>query len=111
MKKRPLTNKEGEVRELTADDIRAMRPAEEVLPADLLEVLHKRKVGQRGRQKEPTKVAVTLRYSPEVVKYFKETGKGWQSRMDEVLKEWVKKHPHQHGHKAKKDLSIKHSGR
>lgn len=94
MKKKPLTNKAGQVRELTPKDMRAMRSASEVLPADLLNVLPKRKVGQRGRQKIPTKVSVTLRYSPEVVNYFKEMGEGWQIRMDEALKEWIKKHPH-----------------
>lgn len=94
MKKKPLTDAEGHVRELTRQDIRSMRPASEILPADLLEVLPKRKPGQRGRQKAPTKVALTLRYSQEVVDYFKETGDGWQTRMDEALKEWIKIHPH-----------------
>ena len=94
MKKKSLTNKAGEVRELTRKDIRAMQSASKVLPDDLLDVLPKRKVGQRGQQKTPTKISVTLRYSPEVVKYFKETGEGWQTRMDEALKEWIKKHPH-----------------
>lgn len=94
MKKKPLTNKAGSVRELTKNDIRNMRSASEVLPDDLLKVLPKRKVGERGRQQTPTKVSVTLRYSPEVVKFFKATGKGWQTRMDNALKEWIKKHPH-----------------
>lgn len=94
MKKKSLTNKAGQVRELSQKDIRNLRSAKQVLPEDLVEVLPKRKVGQRGRQKNPTKILVTLRYSPEVVKYFKETGKGWQVRMDQALKEWIKKHPH-----------------
>lgn len=94
MKKKPLTNKIGRVRELTRKDIRNMRPADEILPADLLNVLPKRKIGQRGPQKSPTKISVTLRYSPEVVNYFKETGQGWQIRMDEALKEWIKAHSH-----------------
>lgn len=94
MKKKALTTESGEVRELTRENIREMRPAQEVLPSDLLNVLPKRKVGQRGLQKRPTKISVTLRYSPEVVSYFKETGEGWQIRMDEALKEWIRKHPH-----------------
>ena len=93
MKKKPLTNKDGEVRELTRKDINKMRSAREVLPADLADVLPKRKIGQRGPQKQPTKVSVTVRYSPEVVKYFKDTGTGWQTRMDDILKKWIKKHP------------------
>jgi len=93
-KSKPLTNKSGQVRELTRKDIQAMRPSSEVLPAELQKILPKRKVGERGSQKQPKKVSVTLRYSPEVVKYFKATGEGWQTRMDEALKEWIRKHPH-----------------
>lgn len=93
MKRKPLTNKEGEVRELTREDIRAMRPIHEVLPPEFVANLPKRKQGERGAQKTPTKVALTVRYSPEVIAYFKATGEGWQKRMDEALKNWIKKHP------------------
>jgi len=48
--------------------------------------------GQRGPQKRPTKVAITVRYSPEVVAYFKATGEGWQARMNEALREYVERH-------------------
>jgi len=40
----------------------------------------------RGPQKKPTKVAVSLRLTREVVERFKADGPGWQSRMDEALK-------------------------
>jgi len=53
------------------------------------EALGKRRA-RRGPQKRPAKVAVTVRYSPEVVDWFRATGDGWQTRMDEVLKEWVR---------------------
>jgi uncharacterized protein (DUF4415 family) len=53
----------------------------------------KRKQGQRGPQRSPTKQAVSIRYSPEVLDYFKSTGAGWQTRIDEALREWVAKHP------------------
>ena len=48
--------------------------------------------GQRGPQKTPTKVPVTVRYSPEVVAYFKATGEGWQTRMNDALQEYVEQH-------------------
>ncbi|HSS49112.1 MAG TPA: BrnA antitoxin family protein [Thermoanaerobaculia bacterium] len=48
-----------------------------------------RRPGQRGAGKKAKKVLLSVRYSPEVVEYFKSTGDGWQSRMDEALKEWV----------------------
>ena len=47
--------------------------------------------GQRGPQKRPPKVAVTVRYSPEVVEFFKATGEGWQTRMNEALQEYIKR--------------------
>lgn len=47
----------------------------------------------RGRPKsENRKLLVSIRYSPEVVSFFKATGEGWQSRMDSVLREYVTRH-------------------
>ncbi len=44
----------------------------------------------RGRPKsENRKQLVSVRYSPEVLAYFKSTGEGWQSRMDGVLQQYV----------------------
>jgi uncharacterized protein (DUF4415 family) len=51
-----------------------------------------RRPGQRGQGKKAKKILLSVRYSPEVVEYFKSTGKGWQTRMDEALKEWVHSH-------------------
>jgi uncharacterized protein (DUF4415 family) len=51
----------------------------------------KRKPGQRGPQQSPTKQLVSVRYSPEVLEYFKATGTGWQTRMNEALLQWVHK--------------------
>lgn len=44
----------------------------------------------RGRPKSADKkVLLSVRYSSEVVAYFKSTGDGWQARMDNVLREYV----------------------
>lgn len=44
----------------------------------------------RGRPKSDSpKQLVSVRYSQEVLAYFKSTGEGWQSRMDGVLREYV----------------------
>ncbi|MBU3694338.1 MAG: hypothetical protein FGM40_05850 [Rhodocyclaceae bacterium] len=89
--RQPLTDDDGEVRELTAADIALFRPAQEVLPpevyAGLLEM--NRRAGVRGPQKAPTKTRVSIRLSPEVVSAFKADGPGWQSRIDAVLRQWV----------------------
>lgn len=48
----------------------------------------------RGRPKSPhKKQLVSIRYSPEVLNYFKSFGVGWQARMDAALKEYVTNHP------------------
>jgi len=47
----------------------------------------------RGRPKSGrAKQLVSVRYSPEVLAYFKSTGEGWQSRMDRVLRDYVTRH-------------------
>ena len=46
-----------------------------------------------GRPKaEVIKDRITIRLSQEVTEYFRATGKGWQSRIDEVLREYVMLH-------------------
>ncbi len=46
----------------------------------------------RGRPKsENKKLLVSVRYSPEVLSYFRSTGEGWQARMDGVLQDYVAK--------------------
>lgn len=47
---------------------------------------------RRGRPRKPRpKVPVSIRLSPEVVEAFKAQGAGWQTRIDEALKEWLAK--------------------
>ena len=60
--------------------------------AAVSQALAKKRQGQRGPQRSPTKLPVTVRYSPEVVAYFKATGDGWQTRMNDVLSDWVSHH-------------------
>ena len=86
-KPKPLIDAQGEVRELTVADMRHFRPAKEVLPKALLT-----KLNVRGPQKAPTKERITIRLSPEVVQRFRDTGEGWQMRVDAALKAWLKSH-------------------
>lgn len=89
-KRAPLTNANGEVRELTATDLRQFKPAAEVLPPDVLKSMG---IKPRGPQKAPTKQATTIRLSPDVMAAFKATGTGWQTRIDNALKDWLRTHP------------------
>ena len=38
------------------------------------------------------KVSTTIRLSPDVIHHFKEGGRGWQTRIDEALREWIREH-------------------
>ena len=55
-----------------------------------------RKAMNRGRPvgttKPTAKQAVTVRYSPEVLAAFKATGAGWQARMNDALRDWLRTH-------------------
>ncbi len=77
--------------ELTDDWFARARPATEVLVeqfgAEAVAHLLKPK---RGRPLKPArKRAINIRLSPEVLEHFRATGRGWQTRVDEVLKSHV----------------------
>lgn len=82
----PLTEPDGEVRELKAADLKRFQGAS-ALPESL-----QRKLGVRGPQKAPTKERITIRLSRDVVERFRATGDGWQARVDEALQDWLKNH-------------------
>jgi len=90
MNKNPLIDKDGEVRELTSDELKQFKPLAEVNPSLFAKI--KKSVGERGPQKSPLKVPISIRVSTEVVDYFRAEGKGWQSRIDHVLKDYVAHH-------------------
>lgn len=43
-----------------------------------------------GSTKDATKQAVTVRYSPDVLAAFRATGAGWQTRMNDALRDWLR---------------------
>jgi len=77
--------------ELTALAFAKMRPMREVFP-DIVEARQRGEMRVRGPQKAPTKERVAVRLSPEVVEYFRSTGPGWQTRMDQALLEVVRRY-------------------
>jgi uncharacterized protein (DUF4415 family) len=64
--------------------------AQPLTPKQLKEMVPFQKVLGRPKS-ERRKVLLSVRYSPEVIAFFKSTGEGWQSRMDGVLREYVEK--------------------
>ena len=70
--------------EWTEEDFARARPAHEVFTEAERRAFPRT---PRGPQQTPTKRQVTLRLSPDVVDRFRATGKGWQTRIDQALRE------------------------
>ena len=83
--RKPLIGDDGEVGDLSQVDASAFTPFN-ALPKSLQAKL-------KGRPKASvTKERITIRLSSEVVKSFRATGNGWQTRIDAALKEWLETH-------------------
>lgn len=68
--------------EWTEEDFKKARPFAEVFP-DLADSIRR----SRGRPKVAApRQQISLRLDPDVIEKFKATGKGWQSRINDVLK-------------------------
>jgi BrnA antitoxin of type II toxin-antitoxin system len=50
------------------------------------------KARTRGPNTRPTKEQVAVRYSPDVLAAFRATGAGWQTRMNDALRDWLRTH-------------------
>lgn len=59
-------------------------------PADI--TAYKARGRPVGSTKDDAKQAVTVRYSPDVLAAFRATGAGWQTRMNDALKDWLSMH-------------------
>ncbi|MFM0192389.1 BrnA antitoxin family protein [Paraburkholderia strydomiana] len=52
-----------------------------------------KKMKRRGRPRlETPKVLLSVRYDADIVETFKATGEGWQTRMNDALRDWLKDH-------------------
>jgi len=88
-KRKSLTDAEGEVREITDADMQSAQSFSQ-LPQRLQSKLRR----LRGPQKAPTKELISIRLPRDVVGRFRAGGPGWQGRMEEALRDWLKHHPH-----------------
>jgi uncharacterized protein (DUF4415 family) len=71
--------------EWTEEDFALARPAIEVVPDIVADYLRRK----RGKQKRPTKVLVSLRLERDVVEQLRASGRGWQSRANDMLRKAV----------------------
>ena len=70
--------------ELDEEWFRRARPAAEVVPR-----IVERWRRTRGKQKAPTKEPISIRLDGDILAYYRATGKGWQSRINETLREYI----------------------
>lgn len=77
--------------EWTESDFNRAQPASEILPKLLDKAVASELLRPRGRPKAAiTKQRITIRLSQDVLDHFKASGDGWQTRIDDALKDWLK---------------------
>lgn len=82
MSKKPLTDKDGEVRDLAADDFKGARRLKDVHP-EIVEAFK----AMRGRPPvERPKEQITLRLDSVLVGAIRAEGKGYTSRVEKALR-------------------------
>jgi len=67
--------------------------ADAVTSRSLPELREKLAKRRRGRGRAPLKVPTTIRFDLDVLAGLKATGKGWQTRVNEAMREWLSTHP------------------
>lgn len=80
--------------ELTEEDFSrgVWRIGEKVVPRE--EAQKALKKAMRGRPAgTSTKKSTTVRLDNDILDAFKNTGRGWQTRMNNALRDWLKAHP------------------
>lgn len=87
--KKPLTDKNGDIRELTTEDMKHFRPIQETDPGMLEAVANYRK---RGRPAVVSpKMRVGFRLAADVVAGIRASGRGYNARVEKVLREALAK--------------------
>ncbi len=69
--------------EVPTENIKAMRP--------FSELIEKKRMGRPP--KESRKEQISVRYDADVLDAFRATGEGWQTRMNNALRTYLKEHP------------------
>jgi uncharacterized protein (DUF4415 family) len=94
---RPRPHQDASHRNFVATDDELTRAAEAdpdnppLTDAELDFIRTARRGGRPAMAPEDRKIQVTMRLSPDVVAYFRESGPGWSTRIDEELRRLMKR--------------------
>jgi len=79
--------------EWTSAAVSHAKPASAVLPELFGAKTTKEMLKPRGRPVSAVvKERITIRLDPDVLAAFKATGRGWQTRVNDAMRDWVKTH-------------------
>ncbi len=84
---------DGDARELTIAWFKTARPAQDVFSAETFKALGDIKRSRGRPVSETPKVFTGLRLDADVLAAFKATGKGWQTKMNAALRQYILEHP------------------
>ena len=83
---------DADARELDSEWFTKAKPASEALPQEIYVALVAKR--PRGRPKaDETKVFTAIRLDADLLEAFKATGKGWQTRVNAALRQYLSEHP------------------
>jgi uncharacterized protein (DUF4415 family) len=91
---------------LADDQLKRLQPARDVLPSIVGDKAAEDLLRRRGRPATPVeehKVRTKIRLDPDLLDAFNETGAGWQSRINDGLRDWAQSHGMFRGRKRKRD--------
>ena len=84
-----LIDQAGEVRELTVENFRRSTPFSKLPDEEQRFLLS---VKDATIRPDPVKKTVSIELSSDVLEKFEAKGKGWESKVDEALREWLEEH-------------------
>ena len=77
--------------EWTKEDFARALPAAKFFAPEVYAALCAQRV--RGPKNKPLKVPTTIRFDADVLAALKASGRGWQTRVNEAMREWVSQQP------------------
>lgn len=61
-------------------------------PLSVTQLQQFRRIG-RPKSQTPLKVPTTIRFDADVLAELKASGRGWQTRVNQMVREWLRDHP------------------